>query len=93
MDAAGMRSAYYHDGQMVATKDGLLVKAAAAAKEQSATADETKASGVNDGKEQPVAATVEQKEAPQKQADVPVMPDAALLLALDEGQPDDKTQT
>ena len=93
MDAAGMRSAYYHDGQMVATKDGLLVKAAAAAKEQPATADETKASGVNDGKEQPVAATVEQKEAPQKQADVPVMPDAALLLALDEGQPDDKTQT
>ena len=93
MDAAGMRSAYYHDGQMVATKDGLLVKAAAAAKEQPATADETKASGVNDGKEQPVAAAVEQKEAPQKQADVPVMPDAALLLALDEGQPDDKTQT
>lgn len=92
MDAAGMRSAYYHDGQMVATKDGLLVKATAAAKEQPTTADETK-SGVNDGKEQPVAATVEQKEAPQKQADVPVMPDAALLLALDEGQPDDKTQT
>ena len=93
MDAAGMRSAYYHDGQMVATKDGLLVKAAAAAKEQLAKVDETKSSSVNDGKEQPVAATVEQKEAPQKQVDVPVMPDAALLLALDEGQPDDKTQT
>jgi hypothetical protein len=93
MNAAGMRSVYYHDGQKVTTKEGLLAKAVAAAKEQPATADETGASGVKDGREQSVAKTVEPKDAPQKQADVPTMPDAELLLALDEGEPDEKTQT
>ena len=92
MNTIGMRSAYYHDGKAVATKDGLLTRAVAAAKEQ-ATAEEKGNDNAKTDKEQPVAATLEQKDVPQKQADVPVMPDAALLLALDEGQPDDKTQT
>ncbi|MBO7622054.1 MAG: hypothetical protein J6T06_16190, partial [Victivallales bacterium] len=89
MDAAGMRSAYYHDGQMVATKDGLLVKAVAAAKQS--VADEKDTANTKTDEEQPVAATIEQKEAPPKQADIPAMPDTALLLALDEGEPDEKT--
>ena len=92
MNTIGMRSAYYHDGKALATKDGLLTRAVAAAKEQ-ATAEEKGNDNAKTDKEQPVAATLEQKDVPQKQADVPVMPDAALLLALDEGQPDDKTQT
>ncbi|MBQ9446480.1 MAG: hypothetical protein IJU61_07795 [Victivallales bacterium] len=93
MNVVGMRSVYYHDGQMVATKEGLLAKAAAAAKEQPAESNETNPSRVKDSKEQSVATMVEPKDAPQKQADVPAMPDAALLLALDEGEPDEKTQT
>ena len=92
MNAAGMRSAYYHDGKAVATKDGLLVQAVAAAKVQ-ATPEEKDAADAKTEKEQPVAATIEQKDIPQKQSEGPVMPDAALLLALDEGEPDEKTQT
>ena len=92
MNAAGMRSAYYHDGKAVATKDGLLVQAVAAAKVQ-ATPEEKDAANAKTEKEQPVAATIEQKDIPQKQSEGPVMPDAALLLALDEGEPDEKTQT
>ena len=92
MNAAGMRSAYYHDGKASTTKDGLLAQAVAVAKEQ-ATAEEKDATEAKTNKEQPVAATIEQKDVPQKQSEGPVMPDAALLLALDEGEPDEKTQT
>jgi hypothetical protein len=93
MTSAGMRTVYFHHGEKVATKEGLLAKAIAAAKEQPAAADETNTSNVKDGKEQSVATTVEQTDVSPKQVDVPAMPDAALLLALDEGQPDGKTQT
>ena len=92
MNTAGMRSAYYHGGKAVATKDGLFAQAVAAAKEEAA-AEEKDTANVKTDKEQPVAATIEQKEVPQKQTNSPVMPDAALLLALDEGEPDEKTQT
>ena len=92
MNAAEMRSAYYHGGKMVATKGGLLAQAVAAAKEQ-ATAEEKDTANAKPDKEQPVAATIEQKDVPQKLSEGPVMPDAALLLALDEGEPDEKTQT
>ncbi len=91
MNAAGMRSAYYHDGKAVATKDGLLMQAVAVAKEQAKTEEKGTANAKTD-KEQPVAATLEQKDVPQKQPEGPVMPDATLLLALDEGEPDEKTQ-
>ena len=93
MNAAGMRSAYYHDGKAVVTKDGLLVQAIAAAKEQTATTEEKDIANAKADKEQPVASTIEPKDVPQKQLEGPVMPDAALLLALDEGEPDEKTQT
>ncbi|MCR4572878.1 MAG: hypothetical protein K5787_03845 [Lentisphaeria bacterium] len=92
MSHEGIRAAYYHDGKVVATKEGLLVQAVTAAKEKS-DASTLDSEGEKPEKEQSVASMVEQKDDKQKQAGIPVVPDSALLLALDEGDPDDKTQT
>ena len=92
MTSAGMRSVYFHHGEKVAMKDGLLAKVVAAEREietEKPSGDEK----TQQEKEQSVATAVEQKDAQPKQADVPAMPDAALLLALDDGQPDKKTQS